>query len=70
MARPLRIEFPGAAFHVSSRGHTGLPVVRDDDDRQDFLKSLNLVVSRYQWICHAYCLVPDHYELLIERFAI
>ena len=66
MARPLRIEYAGAVYHVTSRGNEKKPVFRTDTDRQNFLKTLQHVNKRYNWICHAYCLMTNHYHLLIE----
>ncbi|RQW89018.1 MAG: addiction module toxin RelE [Geobacter sp.] len=66
MARPLRIEFPGAVYHVTSRGNAHANVFKDDDDRELFLKILGQVVKRFNWLCHAYCLMDNHYHLLIE----
>lgn len=66
MARPLRIEFPGAIYHVTSRGNALLAIYEDDQDRHSFLKALQEVIERYNWICHAYCLMDNHYHLLIE----
>ncbi|MBW6475921.1 MAG: transposase [Chromatiales bacterium] len=66
MARPLRIEFPGALYHVTSRGNARAPVFLGDDDRTGFLKRLHETVERYHWLCHAYCLMDNHYHLLIE----
>lgn len=66
MARPLRIEYPGAVYHVTSRGNEKKPVFKDDADRQNFLNTLQHVNKRYNWICHAYCLMTNHYHLLIE----
>ena len=66
MSRPLRIEYPGAVYHVTSRGNEKKPVFRDDTDRQNFLNTIQHVNKRYNWICHAYCLMTNHYHLLIE----
>lgn len=66
MARQLRIEYPGAVYHVTSRGNAGNPIFADDGDRATFLKVLQSVVSRFRWRCHAYCLMGNHYHLLIE----
>jgi len=66
MARPLRIEFPGTVYHVTSRGNARQNVVADDRDRNRFLSVLAQVVDRYGWLCHAYCLMDNHYHLLIE----
>jgi len=66
MARPLRIEFPGALYHVTSRGDKKEEIFEDDNDRDTFLEILASVVERYNWLCHAYCLMNNHYHLLIE----
>ncbi len=66
MARPLRIEYAGAVYHVTSRGNERKPVFKSDDDRLKFLNILQHVNKRYNWICHAYCLMDNHYHLLIE----
>ena len=66
MARPLRIEYEGAVYHVTSRGNARQGIFLDDDDRTGFLEILGRVVERYSWICHAYCLMTNHYHLLIE----
>ncbi len=66
MARPLRIEFPGAVYHVTSRGNARADIFDVDSDREIFLKILGQVVRRFNWLCHAYCLMDNHYHLLIE----
>ena len=66
MTRPLRIEYPGAVYHVTSRGNEKKAVFKDDSDRLNFLNTLQHVNKRYNWICHAYCLMTNHYHLLIE----
>ena len=66
MARPLRISFPGALYHLTARGNNRAIVFLDDSDRKAFLSILDDVVGRYNWICHAYCLMGNHYHLLIE----
>jgi len=66
MARPLRIEFPGAIYHVTRRGNARLPIYEDDADRRDFLDLLGGVVERFHWLCHGYCLMDNHYHLLVE----
>jgi len=66
MARPLRIEYPGALYHVTSRGDRQEPIFDDDRDRTAFLNVLGEVVSRFQWQCHAYCLMGNHYHLMVE----
>jgi REP element-mobilizing transposase RayT len=66
VARPLRIEFPGALYHVTSRGNDRAPVFLVDSDRRQFLETLGEVVGRCGWRCHAYCLMTNHYHLLVE----
>lgn len=66
MARPLRIEYPGAVYHVTSRGNERKPIYRTDADRERFLAVLARVTARYHWLCHAYCLMDNHYHLVIE----
>lgn len=69
MARPLRIEFAGALYHVTARGNAQADIYADDSDRQQFLSLLQNTVERYDWYCHAYCLMDNHYHLLIETHA-
>ena len=66
MARPLRIEYDGAVYHVTSRGNARKPIFIDNKDREFFLGTLAQVNKRYHWICHAYCLMNNHYHLVIE----
>ena len=66
MARPLRIEFAGALYHVTSRGNRHETIYEDDEDRQTFLNTLAEVVKRFNWLCHAYCLMTNHYHLVVE----
>lgn len=66
MARPIRLEFPGAIYHVTTRGNGGDDVFLDDQDRILFLTVLGEVVSRSGWLVHAYVLMDNHYHLLIE----
>ena len=66
MARPLRIEYPGAVYHVTSRGNARNDIFHTEQDREEFLSVLSVVVKRYNWLCHAYCLMDNHYHLLIE----
>jgi REP element-mobilizing transposase RayT len=66
MARPLRIEYDGALYHVTSRGNERKPIFKDDNDRDLYLTILAKVTDRFHWICHAYCLMRNHYHLVIE----
>jgi REP element-mobilizing transposase RayT len=66
MSRPLRIEYPDAVYHVTSRGNARNDIFLSDSDRETFLKILSGIVRRFNWLCHAYCLMDNHYHLLIE----
>ncbi|WP_040725099.1 transposase [Thiomicrorhabdus sp. Kp2] len=66
MTRPLRIEFAGALYHVTSRGNAQEDIYRDDKDRTMFLEILKEVCERFNWVIHAYCLMSNHYHLLVE----
>lgn len=66
MARPLRIEHPGALYHVTSRGNSQSNIFITDTDRSSFLEILESAINRFNWICHSYCLMDNHYHLLIE----
>lgn len=66
MSRPLRIEFRGALYHITARGDRGDPIYEDEEDRVRFLEILGEVVNRFGWICYAYCLMIDHYHLIVE----
>lgn len=66
MARPLRIEFAGALYHVTSRGDRREAIFEDDADRVAFLSTLAEVVERFNWLCHAYCLMSNHYHVVVE----
>jgi REP element-mobilizing transposase RayT len=66
MARPIRIEFSGAVYHVTSRVDRQEDIYDSDDDRNLFLKILGEVCERFNWECHCYCLMSNHYHLLIR----
>lgn len=66
MARRPRVEFPGAIHHVTGRGNAGIRIYREDADRRRFLGMLAHVAHRREWLCHAYCLMDNHYHLLLE----
>ena len=66
MARPLRPVFAGAVYHLTARGNARQKIFFVDDDRKLFLRILSGVIRRYNWICHAYCLMPNHYHVLVE----
>ena len=66
MARPLRIEYPGAIYHVLSRGDRREAIFRTDADRKLFLDLLGLTCRRTGWQIHAYCLMDNHFHLVVE----
>ena len=66
MTRPLRIEFKGAVYHITSRGNAQQAIFLTEKDFADFLRVLCSVVKRYHFILHTFCLMNNHYHLLIE----
>jgi putative transposase len=66
MARPLRIEYPGAIYHVTSRGNDQKDVFKSQRDREKFLEYLATATERYGAVIHVYCLLSNHYHLLLE----
>lgn len=66
MTRPLRLEFPGALYHVTSRGNAQAPIFLDDEDRDAFIRLMNDEVIQQGWVCYAWCLMDNHYHFLIE----
>jgi len=66
MARSLRIQYPGAVYHITSQGNAGEKVFRRTDDREAFLQVLQRVIERQGWICHTYCLMDYHYHIIVE----
>jgi len=66
MARPLRIEYHCAVYHITARGNARQAIYLDNDDRVKFIDTLAQTVKRFHWLCHAYCLMDNHYHLLIE----
>jgi len=66
MARPLRLELAGGLYHVTSRGDRREHIYDNDGDREQWLENLGNVCDRYNWRCHAYCLMDNHYHIVIE----
>src|SRR5579862_5488229 len=66
MARKLRIEYPGALYHVMNRGDRREPIFKDDKDRELFLETLGQACAKTGWQVHAYCLMPNHFHLVVE----
>lgn len=66
MARPLRLELSGGLYHVTSRGDRREDIYLSDEDREIWLEVLGQVCERFNWVCHAWCQMTNHYHLLIE----
>ena len=66
MARPLRIEYPGAFYHVTSRGNERKDIFKSQRDREKFLSYVESAVVRYGAVVHTWCLMSNHYHLLLE----
>src|ERR1017187_7501223 len=66
MARPIRIQYPGATYHVMARGTHGQEIFQDDQDRQRFLETLGEACEKTGFRIHAYVLMGNHYHLLVE----
>ncbi|HYY64910.1 MAG TPA: transposase [Gaiellaceae bacterium] len=67
MARAWRQEELGGIYHVAARGNNGQDIFRDDSDREEFLRRLGRCVSRYRWVCLAYCLMTNHFHLVLKN---
>ena len=66
MARPLRIEYAGAVYHVTSRGDRREAIYLDDTDREVWLEIFGSVCERFNWRCHAWVQMDNHYHLVVE----
>jgi putative transposase len=66
MTRPLRLEYAGALYHVTARGNRREAIYLEDADRKYFLELLGEICQRYNWMVHAYCLMTNHYHVLVE----
>jgi len=66
MSRPLRLEFPGALYHVTARGNAQAEIFLDGEDRERFLLLLKDEIIQQGWLCYAWCLMDNHYHFLIE----
>ena len=66
MTRPLRIEYADAVYHITARGNGRQAIFHDEQDYRKFLDLLGRTVSRFNWACHAFCLMGNHYHLMIE----
>ena len=70
MARQLRIQYPGAIYHLMSRGDRREEIFRDDLDRKSFLQTLGAAGQKTGWQVHAYCLMSSHFHLVVETPAV
>ena len=66
MARQLRIEYPGALYHVTSRGNDKKDIFKSIKDREKFLFYLSSAWERHGALFHAYCLMSNHLHLMVE----
>ena len=66
MSKRTRNEFPGAIYHVTARGNNGRKIFQSAEDRVRFLELLTVIAAKRGWVIHAYCLMGNHYHLLIE----
>ena len=66
MARPIRVEFEGALYHVTARGNERRAIFRSDADRNLFLEALGQCAGEFGALVHAFCLMPNHYHLVLE----
>ena len=66
MARPLRIELAGGLYHVTSRGDRREDIYFNDADRHAWLETFSQVCSRFNWVCHAWCQMTNHYHIVVE----
>ena len=66
MARKLRLQYPGAVYHVMNRGDRREPIFRDDADRERFMETLGEACGKTGWQVHAYCLMRNHFHLVVE----
>lgn len=69
MARPLRLEFAGALYHITSRGDRREDIYFDELDRKRWLEVLGEACERFYWTVHAYCQMTNHYHLLVSVHA-
>lgn len=66
VARPPRVQVPNGLYHVTARGNRRQCIFSNDGDCEQFLRTLADVVERFSWGCHAYCLLPNHFHLVVE----
>ncbi len=66
MARPLRLSFENAVYHITARGNRKESIFYSDKDRKVFLYKINETFNKYSFICYAYCLMNNHYHLFVK----
>jgi putative transposase len=66
MPRKLRIQYPGAVYHVMNRGDRRENIFADDKDREKFLETLGQTCEKTGWQVHGYCLMSNHFHLVVE----
>jgi putative transposase len=66
MARKLRVQYPGAIYHVMNRGDRREPIFHNDKDRELFLDTLGEACAKTDWLVHAWCLMHNHFHLVVE----
>ncbi|MHB8059300.1 MAG: REP-associated tyrosine transposase [Gaiellaceae bacterium] len=66
MARARRPQIAGGLYHVTTRGNRRQRIFLNRRDGERFLSVLEVVAKRHGWLCHSYCLMPNHYHLLLE----
>ena len=66
MARLLRIELAGGLYHVTSRGDRREDIYFNEADRRAWLETFRQVCTRFNWVCHAWCQMTNHYHIVVE----
>jgi putative transposase len=66
VSRPPRVQLAGGSYHVVARGNNKQPIFLDDRDHHIFLDVVAQTLSRFRWRCLTYCLMPNHYHLVVE----
>ncbi len=66
MARKLRVQYPGAIYHLMNHGDRREPIFKDDADRRRWVETLEECCAKTDWQVHAYCLMSNHFHLVLE----
>ena len=67
VARKLRVQYPGAIYHLMNRGDRREPIFKDDADRARFLETLGQCCTKTEWQVHAWCLMNNHFHVVIGQ---